>query len=110
MILHTQDLVFGDVRELNVLYLPEEGRVLPVDFDGVDLDGKDSYSACLNPDAGLGVGRLQIMEKPHDIDNLERLMARLESSLEFRGDMARFSGELRCLIGSNMHSRDGRAL
>jgi len=76
-LLHGQNLVFGDLRELNVLYLPEEDRVLLVDFDGVGRDGEDRYSACLNHEVGLGVVRLQIMEKSHDDENFKRLMDRL---------------------------------
>jgi len=79
-LLHEKDFVFGDLRESNVLYLPEGGgRVFLVDFDGVGQDGKDRYSACLNPETGLGVARGQIMEKAHDRMNLERLMERLSS-------------------------------
>ena len=74
-ILHERDFVFGDLREANLLYLPEDGgRALLVDFDSVGRNGEDRYSACLNPDAGLGVDRLQIMEKSHDVDNFERLV------------------------------------
>jgi len=76
-LLHEQDLVFGDLREGNLLYLPEDGgRILLVDFDRVGRDGKDRYSACLNPDAELGVKRLQIMEKSHDTENFGRLVDR----------------------------------
>jgi serine/threonine protein kinase len=78
--LHEQDLVFGDLREPNVLYLPEgEGRVLLVDFDGVGQDGVDRYSAALNPKARLGVRKRQIMERLHDEENLKRLMERLSA-------------------------------
>ena len=84
-LLHEKDLVFGDLREPNVLYLPEgEGRALLVDFDGVGRDGKDRYSACINPEAKLGVARGQIMEKEHDRRNLERLMGRLKERLTSR--------------------------
>ena len=77
-LLHNEGLVFGDLREGNMLYLLEgEGRVLLVDFDGVGEDGKDRYSATLNPEADLGVVRWQIMERVHDRENLERLMGRL---------------------------------
>ena len=77
-LLHAQDLVFGDLREANVLYLPEGGgRALLVDFDGVGRHGKDRYSACLNPDVGLGVDGFQVMKKSHDIQNFEKLMERL---------------------------------
>ena len=76
-LLHGEGLVFGDLRELNVLYLPEKDRALLIDFDGAGEDGKDRYSTCLNPEVGLGVDRFQIMEKSHDVENLERLMDRL---------------------------------
>ena len=80
-LLHEQDLVFGDLRETNVLYLQNEGRAMLTDFDAVGRHGKDRYSACLNPDANLGVDRLQIMEKLHDEENLRRLMDRLSKGL-----------------------------
>ena len=63
-----------------MLYLPEDGgRVLPVDFYGFGQDGTNRYSACLNPEAGLGVARGQIMEKSHDRENLKWLMERLRT-------------------------------
>ena len=55
-----------------------------VDFDGVSQDGKDQYSACLNRAAGLGMDKLQIMEKSHDLDNLERLMAGFSGEHDIR--------------------------
>ena len=82
-LLHEKDLVFGDLREQNVLYLPgDRSRVLLVDFDCVGQDRKDRYSACLNPEANLGVVRGQVMEKEHDRKNLEQLMERLASRFE----------------------------
>jgi len=84
-LLHEKDLVFGDLREPNVLYLPgDTGRVLLVDFDGVGQDGKDRYSACLNPETKLGVARGQIMKKADDRKNLERLMGRLKERIASR--------------------------
>jgi len=80
-LLHEENLVFGDLRELNVLYLPEKGRTLLIDFDGVGRDGEDRYSACLNRGTGLGVKRFQIMERLHDVENLGRLMDRLSGRL-----------------------------
>lgn len=77
-LLHKENLVFGDLREPNLLYLPEDGgRVLLIDFDGVGVDRVGRYSACLNPGAGLGVNRWQVMKKKHDNRNLERLMERV---------------------------------
>ena len=81
-LLHGQDLVFGDLREANILYLPEDGgRAMLVDFDGVGRDGEDRYSACLNLGLRFGVARLQIMEKSHDVKNFTRLMERLSEEL-----------------------------
>ena len=81
-LLHGAHFVFGDLREANVLYLPEDGgRALLIDFDNVSRDGEDRYSACLNLEVGLGVSRLQIMEKSHDVRNLERLMGRVSREL-----------------------------
>ena len=82
-LLHEQDLVFGDLRESNVLYLPNERRAMLVDFDAVGRHGEDRYSACLNPKARLGVDRLQIMGKLHDEENLRRLMDRLSEELVY---------------------------
>ena len=80
-LLHRQDFVFGDLQESNVLYSPEDGHALLVDFDDVGRHGVDRYSACLNPEVGLGVQRWQIMEKSHDVENLKRLMDRLSGRL-----------------------------
>ncbi|KAF9645848.1 hypothetical protein BDM02DRAFT_397705 [Thelephora ganbajun] len=61
-LLHERFLVFGNLRETNLLYLPEGGgRVSFVDFDGVCLNGMDRYSACLNLATRLGVSRWQVM-------------------------------------------------
>jgi len=73
-LLHERNLVFGDLRELNVLYSPEDNRAFLVDFDGVGKHREDRYSPCLNTELGLGVGRWQVMEKSHDRANLERVM------------------------------------
>ncbi|KAF9787380.1 hypothetical protein BJ322DRAFT_1055045 [Thelephora terrestris] len=75
-LLHAKEFVFGDLREQNVMYL-SDGRILLVDFDGVGVHETSRYSVCLNPEAGLGVRRNQIMEKSHDLENFERLMRRL---------------------------------
>lgn len=77
-LLHKKDFVFGDLREANLLYLPEDGGcVLFVDFDGVGRHGVDRYSATLNPETRLGVKRWQIMKKEDDNENLKRLVDRL---------------------------------
>ena len=76
-LLHRQGLIFGDLQELNILYLLEVDCALLIDFDGVGRDGVDWYPACLNPDVDLSVERLQIMDKSHDLENLEELMKQL---------------------------------
>ena len=80
-LLHEQEFVFGDLQELNVLYLASEDRAMLVGFDDVGREGKDRYSCCLGPEAGLGVGKWQIMEKIHDSKNFERLMEQLYEQL-----------------------------
>jgi len=76
-----RDFVFGDLRQVNILYSPDKDRAYLVDFDGVGKHGEDRYSPCLNPKAGLGVERWQIMEKKHDRENLERVMEWLSEGL-----------------------------
>ena len=76
-LLHGQNLVFGDLRESNVLYLPDKGRAMLVDFDDVGRDGEDRYPAFPDPEAELGVVRLQIMGRSHDVENFGRLMNRI---------------------------------
>ena len=74
-LLHDKGLVFGDLRQANVLYSPKDGgRTYLVDFDGVGEDGKDRYSPGLNTKLGLGVERWQVMEKSHDRSNLDRIV------------------------------------
>ena len=80
-VLHGMGLVFGDLRESNVLYLPMEGRALLINFEAADEERKGRYSACLDPRAGLGVDRMQMMEKCHDVENLGRLMNRISRGL-----------------------------
>jgi hypothetical protein len=82
-ILHANEFVFGDLRRQNVLYL-SDGRILLVNFAGVGVHGTSRYSVCLDLDAGLGVRRNQIMEKSHDLENLERLMERLSREYSWR--------------------------
>ncbi|KAF9779327.1 hypothetical protein BJ322DRAFT_1024686 [Thelephora terrestris] len=83
-LLHEQQWVFGDLREPNLLYLPESGgRILLVDFDNVGRDGEATYSACLNPEAGFapGVERGQVMKKEHDFGNLQMTLKRIRFAL-----------------------------
>ena len=81
-LLHGQKLVFGDLREPNLLYLsgPDDGRVFLVDFDVVGRDGEARYPTCLNQKAGFcaGVERGQIMKMAHDTENFALLLGRLD--------------------------------
>jgi len=73
-LLHEQDLVFGDLQEANLLYLPEDGgRALLVDFDNVGCDGKDTYPAFADPDRRED-RRFEIMEQSHDTEDFGKLM------------------------------------
>ena len=69
-LLHSENLVFGDLRVQNVIVKPE-GRALLVDFDWAGVHEKDRYPATLNDDGqstwAPGVGRRKIMKKEHDL-------------------------------------------
>ena len=81
--LHGKDLVFGDLRQLNVLYSSKDKRTFLVDFDwvGKHVHEVDRYSPCLNTTIGLGVHRWELMKKTHDSANLERVMNWLSEKL-----------------------------
>ena len=76
-ILHANDIVFGDLREPNILYLESRARAMLVDFDGCGQDGKDRYPATLNPSNAWAedVSPYSIMCKAHDTWQLDRLAA-----------------------------------
>ncbi|KAF9793479.1 hypothetical protein BJ322DRAFT_132244 [Thelephora terrestris] len=73
-LLHGQDLVFGDLRQLNILYSHKGDCVFLVDFDWVGKHREDRYSPCLNPVVRSDVGRWEVMKKEHDIRSLEGVM------------------------------------
>ncbi|KAF9782056.1 hypothetical protein BJ322DRAFT_1212559 [Thelephora terrestris] len=73
-LLHSKNLVFGDLRVANVLYSHEGDRVFLVDFDWVGKHQESRYSPCLNPEAKLGVDKWQVMEKAHDEANLKAIL------------------------------------
>ena len=77
-LLHGKGLVFGDLRVLNILYSPEHNRIYLVDFDWTGRDGVDRYSACANPEVGIGIGKWEILRKNHDDVNFERIMKSLD--------------------------------
>jgi serine/threonine protein kinase len=74
--LHTNDLVFGDVRSANIM-ITKNNKVKFVDFDWAGKAGVSRYPLLLSqqiqwPD-GVGDG-LAVMEKQHDLDMLTRLV------------------------------------
>ncbi|KAF9784322.1 hypothetical protein BJ322DRAFT_1109044 [Thelephora terrestris] len=65
-LLHSKDLVFGNLRVQNTYYSHEGDRVFLVDFDYVGKHQQSRYSPCLVLDGKLGLERWQVMEKAHD--------------------------------------------
>lgn len=78
-VLHSNDLVFGDLRTRNILAKSGGGAML-VDFDWVSQHGKDRYPASWDDskDWAEGVGRRKLMKKEHDLFMLEKLQKFLE--------------------------------
>ncbi|KAI0250970.1 hypothetical protein BJV78DRAFT_1214991 [Lactifluus subvellereus] len=74
-LLHSRDLVFGDLRLPNILVKDES--VMFVDFDWCGKAGEARYPATLNNDVRLGwpmgVGPGFVMLKEHDLSMLEKL-------------------------------------
>ncbi|KAF6743657.1 hypothetical protein DFP72DRAFT_1020092 [Ephemerocybe angulata] len=83
-LLHDADMVFGDLREGNILYSNDQEtgqeRIVLVDFDCAGVAGKSRYPATILNTAGgwePGVFPCGIMEKVHDlwqIQHLERVI------------------------------------
>ncbi|KAI0254034.1 hypothetical protein BJV78DRAFT_1188082 [Lactifluus subvellereus] len=76
-LLHSHDLVFGDLRPPSILVKDES--VTFVDFDWCGRAGEARYPANLNSDVGLGwpmgVGPGSVMLKEHDLSMLEKLQS-----------------------------------
>jgi hypothetical protein len=77
-LLHNEDIVFGDLRSNNILYVASEDRVVLVDFDWPGKNGESRYPVTLNPgDDGKtwaeDVLPYGIMHKAHDLWQLDRL-------------------------------------
>ena len=74
-LLHSNNLVFGDLRPPNILI--RDGRVMIIDFDWCGEAGNACYPEELNPDRKLGwppgVQPGSIMQKEHDLFMLEKL-------------------------------------
>jgi RIO-like serine/threonine protein kinase len=76
-LLHENDIVFGDLRDPNILYDASKARVVLVDFDWSGKHGESRYPATLNPSNAWAedVSPYSIMHKAHDLWQLERLIA-----------------------------------
>ena len=76
-LLHENDIVFGDLRDPNILYDASKARVVLVDFDWPGKDGESRYPATLNPSNAWAedVSPYSIMHKAHDLWQLKRLSA-----------------------------------
>ena len=80
-LLHDRNIVFGDLRDGNVLFIKSgdgdltEDRVMLVDFDWAGSHGIDRYSATLNIHGGWaeGVSPHGFMRKEHDLWQMARL-------------------------------------
>ncbi|KAG8891934.1 hypothetical protein FRB99_003232 [Tulasnella sp. 403] len=74
-ILHGKDLVFGDLREPNIV-VDKEGKVKHFDFDWCAPDGKGRYTLDLNPHGGWApdVEDGGVMRKSHDTVLLNKLL------------------------------------
>lgn len=74
-LLHSNNLVFGDLRLPNILV--KDGKVTIIDFDWCGMAGEAHYPAELNPDKELGWPREvqpdSVMQKDHDLFMLEKL-------------------------------------
>ncbi|KDR76199.1 hypothetical protein GALMADRAFT_210854 [Galerina marginata CBS 339.88] len=78
-LLHQQDIVFGDLRPNNILYVPApESHAVLVDFDWPGRDGEGKYPATLNRGADNKTWHNEVlaygvMHKNHDLWQLEQL-------------------------------------
>ncbi len=74
-LIHEQNIVLGDLRDPNILYIASKTCAVVVDFDWPGVDGVDIYPATLNPtnEWQEDVSPYGIMRKAHDVWQLERL-------------------------------------
>ena len=74
-LLHNKDIVFGDLRDPNILYVNSDGSVALIDLDWAGTDRVSRYPATLNPANAWveDVFPYGIMRKAHDIWQMERL-------------------------------------
>ena len=76
-LLHEHNIVFGDLRDPNILYDESKHRVALVDFDWAGRDGESRYPPTLNPSNAWDeeVSPYGIMRKAHDLWQVKRLVA-----------------------------------
>ncbi|KAJ2912741.1 hypothetical protein MD484_g7677, partial [Candolleomyces efflorescens] len=84
-LLHDRNIVFGDLRDGNILYYRDdvgEDRVILVDFDWAGVDNVDRYSATLNVHGGWAgdVCPYGVMKKKHDLWQIARLRTLITAS------------------------------
>ncbi|KAI8975930.1 hypothetical protein BD414DRAFT_423507 [Trametes punicea] len=88
-LLHSHNLVFGDLRTPNIMVVPggsgpDDGpRGMLVDLDWVGAHGGDRYPASLDeslPDWTIGIQRHGIMDKAHDTAMLVRFKEKCHSA------------------------------
>ena len=81
--LHENNIVFGDLRDPNILYDASRDRVVLVDFDWAGKDGESRYPATLNPSNAWAeeVSPYSIMRKAHDTWQMDRLIALCNSDV-----------------------------
>ncbi|KAG5649917.1 hypothetical protein H0H81_001495 [Sphagnurus paluster] len=74
-LLHKKDIVFGDLRDPNILYSEALNQVFLVDFDWPGKHEGDRYPTALNlmHKWAAGVMRYGLMQKAHDLWQIERI-------------------------------------
>ena len=68
-LLHNKDIVFGDLRDPNILYVDSDDSAVLIDLDWAGTDGVSRYPATLNPGNAWAedVFPYAIMRKAHDV-------------------------------------------
>ena len=82
-LLHENNIVFGDLRDPNILYAESKNRVVLVGFDWPGQDGESRYPATFNSSNAWeeGVSPCSIMRKAHDLWQVQRLVALCTNNL-----------------------------
>jgi serine/threonine protein kinase len=75
-LLHSNNLVFGDLRSPNILITSKDAKIKIIDFDWCGRAGEARYPSNLNTEDDIwleGVGPDSVMMLQHDIDMLKKL-------------------------------------